>query len=161
MSGASVTQRLAALLAAEDLEHEQVEPGRFVVVLPGQDKLRTTVSLSVGDQALTINAFVCRRPDENAEEVYRWLLQQNARLFAVSFALDRLGDIYLVGRLPVCDLGDDDLDRLLGAVLHASDGSFNTLLRMGFASAIRRERAWRQSRGESTRNLAAFEDLAP
>ena len=154
-----VARRLAGLLQAEGLEHEQVEPGRFVVVLPGRAKLRTTVSLAVGRQALTINAFVCRRPDENAEEVYRWLLQQNTRLFGVSFALDRLGDIYLVGRVPVAGLRDEDLDRLLGSVLRASDESFNTLLRLGFGTAIRRERAWREARGESVANLAAFDDV--
>jgi hypothetical protein len=154
-----VTRRLAALLEAEGLEHEQVEPGRFVAVLPGRHKLRTTVSLAVGPQALTINAFVCRQPDENAEEVYHWLLQQNTRMFGVAFALDRLGDIYLVGRLPVTGLRDEDLDRLLGSILRASDDSFNTLLRMGFGSAIRRERAWRESRGESMANLAAFDEL--
>jgi hypothetical protein len=130
-----------------------------VVVLPGQAKLRTTVSLAVGRQALTVNAFVCRRPDENAEQVYRWLLQQNTRLFGVAFALDRLGDIYLVGRLPVAGLSEEDLDRLLGSVLRASDESFNTLLRLGFGSAIRRERAWREARGEPLANLAAFDDL--
>ena len=161
MSGAEVSRRLAALLDAEGLEHEEVEPGRFVVVLPGVAKLRTTVSLAVGPQALTINAFVCRRPDENATEVYRWLLMQNPRLFGVAFALDRLGDIYLVGRVPVTGLREDDLDRLLGSVLRASDESFNTLLRLGFGGAIRRERAWRESRGESLANLAAFETLRP
>jgi hypothetical protein len=154
-----VARRLAALLEAEGLEHDEVEPGRFVVVLPGRAKLRTTVSLAVGPQALTVNAFVCRRPDENVEGVYRWLLQQNTRMLGVAFALDRLGDIYLVGRVPVAGLREEDLDRLLGSVLHAADESFNTLLRLGFASAIRRERVWRQARGESLANLEAFEDL--
>jgi hypothetical protein len=153
-------ERLLQVLEDEGLEHEETGPGQFVVVLPGQAKLRTTVSLSVGPQALTVNAFVCRRPDENAEAVYRWLLRQNTRMLGVAFALDHLGDIYLVGRIPSTDLARDDLDRLLGAVLRASDESFNTLLRMGFASAIRRERAWRVSRGESLANLAAFGDLA-
>ncbi|MDQ4031897.1 MAG: YbjN domain-containing protein, partial [Actinomycetota bacterium] len=36
---------------------------------------------------------------------------------------------------------------------------FNTLLEIGFASSIRREWAWRVSRGESLTNLAAFEHL--
>lgn len=159
MGQAEVAARLAGLLAREQLEHEQVEPGRFVAVLPGRAKLRTTISLAIGTSSLSINAFVCRRPDENAEQVYRWMLQQNARMFAVAFALDRLGDIYLVGRIPIAGLTDDDLDRVLGAVLHAADESFNTLLQLGFATAIRRERAWRESRGESTANLAAFDDL--
>lgn len=157
----TVATQLAELLEAEGLEHERPEPTRFVIVLPGRAKLRTTVSMAVGPQALTINAFVARRPDENAEAVYRWLLQQNTRLFGIAFALDSLGDIYLAGKVPVLGLGTDELDRLLGAVLRASDESFNTILRLGFASAIRRERAWRESRGESTANLEAFVDLGP
>jgi hypothetical protein len=40
-----------------------------------------------------------------------------------------------------------------------ADGSFNVLLELGFASAIRKEYAWRVSRGESTRNLEAFGHL--
>ena len=152
-----VAERLRGLLDAEGLEHERTG-NTFVVVLPGRAKLRTTVSLELGEHALTVNAFVCRRPDENAGAVHRWLLQQNTRLFAVSFALDRLGDIYLVGHLPVRGLAEDDLDRLLGAVLQATDESFNTILRLGFASAIEREHAWRRSRGESTDNLTGLVD---
>ena len=158
---AAVANQLAELLEAEGLEHERPEPHRFVVVLPGRAKLRTTVSMAVGPQALTINAFVARRPDENAEAVYRWLLQQNTRMLGVAFALDSLGDIYLAGRIPISGISADDLDRLLGSVLRASDESFNTILRLGFATAIRRERAWRESRGESMANLEAFADLGP
>jgi hypothetical protein len=161
MSTSRVAGLLAELLEAEGLEYERPEADRFVIVLPGQAKLRTTVSLSLGPQALVINAFVARHPDENAQAVYRWLLQQNTRLFGIAFALDSLGDIYLVGRIPVAGLAAADLDRLLGSVLHASDESFNAILRLGFAGAIRRERAWRESRGESTANLEAFADLPP
>ncbi|MDH3958914.1 MAG: YbjN domain-containing protein [Actinomycetota bacterium] len=155
----AVISALAELLDAEGLEHERPEPDRFVIVLPGRAKLRTTVSMVVGTQALSINAFVARQPDENAEGVYRWLLQQNTRMLGIAFALDGLGDIYLVGRVPTAGLGPEDLDRLLGSVLRASDDSFNTILRLGFASSIRKERAWRDSRGESTANLEAFAEL--
>ena len=54
----------------------------------------------------------------------------------------------------------DELDRIVGSVLEYADGSFNTILEMGFATAIRKEWAWRQSRGESTANLEAFRHLA-
>ncbi len=154
-----VAEQLANLLAREGIEHEQVGPGSFVAVLPGTARRRTTVSLSVGDDALVINAFVCRRPDENAAQVHRWLLQRNAAMFAVAFAIDRHDDIYLAGRVPVDGLTDEDLDRVLGSVLQYADESFNTLLRLGFASAIRREHAWRSARGEPLDNLAAFADL--
>lgn len=151
-----VAARLAALLVADAVEHERTSPEDFVIVLPGRARKRTTVSIRVGPEALTINAFVCRRPEENVEAVYRWMLQRNTTMLGVAFALDRLGDIYLIGHVPVAGLQEADLDRILGSVLQNSDESFNALLSMGFASAIRRERAWRRSRGESLDNLAAF-----
>ncbi len=152
---------IADALTATDVEWDEPTPGTFVVTLPGVARLRTTAALVVGEHALTVNAFVARRPDENHEAVYRWLLERNRRTYAVAFAIDRLGDIYLVGRVPLAAVTADEVDRVLGAVLEYADGSFNTILELGFASSIRREWAWRTSRGESTANLAAFAHLAP
>ncbi|MFD3486455.1 YbjN domain-containing protein [Streptomyces sp. NPDC058665] len=141
------------------LAWESPEPGSFVVTLPGTRKLSTTCSLRVGRHSLSVNAFVIRHPDENEQGVHRWLLERNLKLYGVAYAVDRLGDIYLSGRLPLSAVTDDEVDRLLGSVLEEADGSFNTLLELGFASAIRKEYAWRVSRGESTRNLDAFAHL--
>lgn len=151
---------LVAFAQDSALEYDEVPPSTVVLTVPGERKLRTTVALSVGESALTINAFVARNPDENHEAVYRWLLERNRRTYAVSFAIDHTGDIYLIGRLPVEAITADELDRVIGAVLEYSDGSFNTILEMGFETAIRKEWAWRRSRGESTANLAAFAHLA-
>ena len=89
----------------------------------------------MGDHALTVNAFVARNPDENHAAVYRWLLERNRRMFGVAFAVDHLGDIYLVGRLPLGVVTAAELDRLLGSVLQYADDSFNTIL--GWASRRR------------------------
>jgi hypothetical protein len=147
---------LRSYLADNDIEYDEPQPGQFSFSLPGERKLQTPVRLDVGGHALAVHAFVCRRPDENHERVYQWLLQKNLRLFGVSFAVDRLGDIYLDGRLPLSVVTQDELDRLLGAVLTAADESFNSILELGFASSIRKEWEWRKLRGESTKNLEAF-----
>jgi hypothetical protein len=115
----------------------------------------------VGDHTLAVSAFVVRHPDENHEAVYRWLLERNARLAGIAYTVDAAGDVYLVGRLPVAAVTQDEVDALLGRVLAAADGAFNPLLELGFASAIRAEWEWRLSRGEPTHNLAAFEHLRP
>lgn len=146
-------------LADAELDWESPEPGSYVVTLPGTRKLSTTLSLRVGKHSLSLNAFVVRHPDENHEAVHRWLLERNLRLYGVSYAIDSLGDVYVTGKLPLAAVTPDELDRLLGSVLEAADGSFNTLLELGFATAIRKEYAWRVSRGESTRNLEAFTHL--
>jgi hypothetical protein len=138
------------------IEYDEVADGVFAITLPGEKKLQTPVRLDVGSHALGVHAFVCRKPDENHEGVYRWLLQRNLKMYAVSFALDAVGDIYLDGRLPLSAVTPDELDRLLGSVLSYADESFNAILELGFASSIRKEWEWRQLRGESTRNLEAF-----
>ncbi|MFJ3232233.1 YbjN domain-containing protein [Streptomyces sp. NPDC086787] len=157
--GDKATQVVEGFLKDAELDWESPEPGTYVVKLPGTRKLSTTVSLLVGRHTLSLNAFVIRHPDENEPAVHRWLLERNLKLYGVSYAVDRLGDIYVTARLPLTSVTPDDLDRLLGQVLEAADGSFNTLLELGFASAIRKEYAWRVSRGESTRNLDAFTHL--
>ncbi|MEE4545778.1 YbjN domain-containing protein [Streptomyces sp. V4-01] len=146
-------------LSEAELPWECPRPGTYVVQLPGTRKLSTTCQLIVGRHTLSLNAFVVRRPDENHEAVYRWLLERNLKLYGVGYAVDRLGDVYLTGRLPLAAVTPAEVDRLLGSVVENADGSFNILLELGFASAIRKEYAWRVSRGESTRNLDAFAHL--
>ncbi|MGQ4516850.1 YbjN domain-containing protein [Streptomyces sp. DW26H14] len=151
--------RDAAGHARQGVTWESPEPGAYVVTLPGTRKLSTTCSLRVGRHSLSLNAFVVRHPDENTEKFHRRLLERNLKLYGVSYAIDRLGDVYLTAKLPLAAVSGDELDRLLGAVLEEADGSFNTLLELGFAESIRKEYAWRVARGESTRNLAAFTHL--
>jgi Putative bacterial sensory transduction regulator len=157
--GSSRDQAIEAVrrtLEDSDLVWKELGDGRFTVDLPGEKKLTTPCRLDVGEHALSVHAFVARNPDENHERVYRWLLERNLKTYAVSFAVDHAGDIYLDGRLPLSAAEPDEIDRLLGAVLAYADDSFNTILELGFASSIRKEWEWRTSRGESTRNLEAF-----
>lgn len=156
---AAARRAIEQALQEAELPWEAPNEGAYVVQLPGTRKLSTTCQLIVGRHTLSVNAFVVRRPDENHEAFYRWLLERNLRLYGVSYGIDRLGDVYLSGRLPLAAVTAEEIDRLLGAVVENADGSFNVLLELGFASAIRKEYAWRVSRGESTRNLAAFARL--
>ncbi|TMK21439.1 MAG: YbjN domain-containing protein, partial [Actinobacteria bacterium] len=52
------------------------------------------------------------------------LLRANTRVYGVRFALDDLGDVYLVGRFPVEAVTDEELDRVFGAILQTSDEMF-------------------------------------
>jgi hypothetical protein len=146
-------------LESHDLDFEKSGENTFLITLPGEKKLQTHCALVVGDSSLSINAFVIRKPDENAGKVHEWLLTKNASMYAVTFAINEVGDIFLVGRLPLPAVTDVEIDRILGAVLQYSDSSFNPLLELGFATSIRKEWAWRVSRGESLSNLKAFEHL--
>jgi Putative bacterial sensory transduction regulator len=152
---------IRAELSELDLDWAESAPGLFSISLPGTRKLITECALDVGRHVMNVRAFVARNPDENHVGVYRWLLERNLKLHGICFSLDALGDIYLTSRVPVELVTRAEVDRLLGAVAETADDSFNVILELGFAESIRKEWAWRRSRGESTANLAAFTHLDP
>lgn len=148
-----------ALVQAE-VPFEHPREGAFLVTLAGTHKLATNAWLVVTPQSLLVEAFVIRQPDENHAAFYRNLLERNARTYGVHFSVDRLGDVYLVGRVPLAAVTAEEVDRLLGCVLTYADESFDQLLEIGFAGSIRREWEWRQRRGEPLTNLQAFARFA-
>jgi hypothetical protein len=150
---------LESTLDDRGLAWEKTGESGYAVTLPGNHKLKTICNLVLGEHALRIEAFVMRQPDERREELWAWLLQRNARMYGVAFAIDKVGDVYLTGRVPLHAVTEDELDRLLGAVLSYADESFDIMLEIGFGTAIRREWQWRVKRGESLDNLRAFAHL--
>ncbi|MEV0549799.1 YbjN domain-containing protein [Nocardia salmonicida] len=155
----AVSQIIDDTLRDREIEYTRHGDDTFIVVLPGERKLKTTVMLTVGKHGVRIESFVCRKPDENFEGVYKYLLRRNRRLYGVAYTLDNVGDIYLVGRMSAESVTADELDRVFGQILEAVDNDFNMLLELGFAESIRKEWKWRVSRGESLKNLRAFEHI--
>jgi hypothetical protein len=155
----TIDETIRNALDKAELSYDRKAEGRYFVTLPGTKKLQTNCWLIVREHAFAIEAFVCRRPDEAHEEVYRYLLRRNAKLYGVHYTVDALGDIYLVGRLGLDGITEAEVDKLLGQVLEAADNDFNILLEIGFATSIKREWDWRVSRGESLANLQAFRHL--
>jgi hypothetical protein len=155
-----VPAAIEAALAEIGLPYESPRPGAYLVRLEGRHKLATMTWLIAGAHSLGVEAFFCRQPDENHAAFYRFLLERNGRMYGVHFSLDRVGDVYLTGRLPLTGITTADIDRLLGCVLSYSDENFDMALELGFASSIRREWEWRVKRGESLANLRAFARFA-
>jgi hypothetical protein len=156
----SVLEVIEAAVRDAGIDYQRVGENAVVVAVPGEKRLKTACWLTVGTHALEIQAFVLRKPEENREQLYGFLLQRNPRQYAVYWGIDELGDIYLTGKLPLAAVTAGEVDRILGSVLEYADGLFNRLLELGFGSSIRREWAWRVKNGESLANLKAFEGFA-
>lgn len=155
-----VREALRAGLRELELEAEEIaDHGVFWVVLPAERRHQVGVALAPRDSGVRVEAFMCRAPEEHHEDVFRFLLQRNQGLYGVHYTIDKPGDVYLIGYIPRAALSAEELDRVLGQIILAVDADFNQLLALGFAEAIRREWHWRTSRGESTKNLAAFTHL--
>lgn len=155
----TVIETVAAWAEMVGVEAEVVAGSHVVVTLPGGKKLKTNVSVKVGRYGVDCQAFIIRHPDENAEQFMGYLLRKNLGLKLTSFGVDHLGDVYLRASVPVEACDEAMIDRLMGEFVSVADGSFNELLVLGFLTSMKKEWAWRVSRGESTRNLEAFRKL--
>lgn len=142
-----------------DVEIESVNNRHSVVTLPGEKKLKTAVSVRENHHSLDCQAFVIRHPDENQSAFNTYLLRKNLELSLTAFGVDHLGDVYLRATVPVESVTPQIIDRLMGEFLTVADSSFNELLVRGFLTSMKKEWAWRISRGESTRNLEAFRKI--
>ncbi|CAO5176600.1 YbjN domain-containing protein [Frankia sp. AiPs1] len=134
---------ITSALADLELAFERVGAGSFLVTLEGEHKLRTMTWLVVKDHTLLVEAFFMRAPAENAAGTYGFLLARNARTYGVHFSIDRVGDIFLTGQVPLAAVSAEEIDRILGCVGTYADENFDPAIALGFASAIEREKAWR------------------
>lgn len=153
-------ETISAALDAGGLTYQRPAAGSFLVELPGEHKLKTMCWLVVGSHSMLVEAFFMRKPDDAPERVYSYLLTRNAYQYGVAFSLDKVGDVFLAGRVALHAVTAEEVDRLLGCVLEYSDTHFNPAVELGFGTAIRKEWAWRQKNGENLDNLAPFARFA-
>lgn len=141
------TAAIDAALAASGLEVDRQTATRWFVALAGEHKRTVPVFIEVGEQHVTLQTFFMRAPDENADELYAYLLRRHRRSYVFRFVLTDDGDVLLVGLVPHAAVDAAEVDRLLGQLLATADESFSQALRLGFASYIEREQAWRAKVG--------------
>lgn len=106
--------------------------GRRGVRMRQEARDMTTVWFDVGQRTVRIEAYVLPKPPQHAEEVYRQALARNAGTRRMSFALDRLGDLVLVGRISLADLTEEELELALGEIYDLVEIAFPPLVREAF-----------------------------
>jgi hypothetical protein len=140
-------ETITRYLDDRDIKQQRVSDADWAIQLQGEKKLSITVLFALRERTLQVESFFIRRPAENHADLYRLLLRTNMRLYGIRFALDDLGDIYLVARLPIEAVTEEELDRVLGAILSISDELFMPAIEIGFASYLQRDMAWRAAQG--------------
>jgi hypothetical protein len=138
-------------LRDRDIRYERSSDSDWVLQLHGEKKHSITVLLALRERTLALESFFMRRPAENHADVYGMLLRANMRTYGIRFALDDIGDIFIVTRLPLQAITEEELDRLLGAVLTTADEMFMPAIEIGFASYLARDLAWRAAQTQSPR----------
>lgn len=126
------------------LRIERVDVGAYLVTLTGERRPSTLVWLMAGEQAVAVEAFVMHVVASGCPDpagLHRWLLRKNLGLRAVHFALDDVGDLFLVGSLPHEALDARHLDRLLGEILSLLEESFPALVQLAYGDRVDKDPA--------------------
>ena len=61
----------------------------------------------------------------------------NARLYGLRFAIGAENAVYLVGAIPVADVDEDELDRIVGTAYAYTEQYFRPAMRIGYASKFK------------------------
>jgi len=110
---------------------------RWYVRLAGEEKDFTTIWLTLRQRALHIETYVMPAPEENAGELYEYLLRQNARTNGMAFEIAAEDAVYLRGQLPLHAVDADELDRVVGSIYAYVERWFRPAMRIGFRSRFR------------------------
>jgi hypothetical protein len=111
---------------------------RWYLRLRGEEKEFVTVWLTLRQRTLRHEAQFMPAPETNVEATWEYLLKRNADLLGMAFALGAEDAVYLVGRVPVSQVDEAELDRIVGASLAYTDECFPTAMTLGYEGRYRR-----------------------
>lgn len=106
--------------------------GRWGIRIAQQVRDFTTMWFDVGDLTLSSEAYLLPPPRFNAADVYRLCLARNWSAWPVAIAIDRRGDLYVRGRMPLEVVSETTIDQLVGATYEVVELSFRALVDAGF-----------------------------
>lgn len=116
-----------------DVEWAGPFENRWGIRLVQRVRDKTTMWFDVGDLTVGYEAYLLPDPPLGKEAVYRYCLARNATAWPSSISVDRDGDLYVRGRIPLAEFDEEALDRAVGSVYEIVELSFRTLVRLGFS----------------------------
>ncbi len=111
---------------------------RWYLRLRGDEKEFVTVWLTLHQRTLHHETQFMPAPETNVEATWEYLLTKNADLAGMAFALGAEDAVYLVGRVPVERVDDEELDRIMGGSLAYTDLCFPTAMSLGYQGRYHR-----------------------
>ena len=134
---------ISAALATQTLQNPAVvaverigdDPPAWYVRFAGEAKENYSAEFTLGQRSLHFETYFMPAPQENLEELYRYLLVRNVKLYGMAFSVHRSGGVYIEGRLPNRMVHEpDEIDRILGSLFAYTEEMFTTAAKIGFAS---------------------------
>ena len=129
-----LARQLADNPAVAALDRGAPDEHRWYLRLRGEQKEVFTVWWTLGQRTLHYETYVMPAPEENQASVYEFLLRRNASIFGAAFNIGAEDAVYLAGQVPIGQLDEGELDRVLGTLWEWVERTFRPAMRLGYAS---------------------------
>jgi hypothetical protein len=138
----ALVERWTASVAIENPVVTSIEKDvtchRWFVRARGEEKLVTTLWVTVREETIGFETYFMPAPEENIAQCFEYLLRAHQRFYAYRFGIGGEDAVYLTAQLPfsafVGDNGEHELDRMLGAAYAYSEECFRTAMRIGYGT---------------------------
>jgi hypothetical protein len=116
------------------VDRGEIGERRWYVRMRGEEKEFTTVWITLGQRTLKYETYVMPAPEENAEQLYEYLLRRNESLVGAHFSIGIEDAMFLRGEMPLRMVDEAELDRVIGTLYATVERIFPVIIRIGFAS---------------------------
>jgi len=116
------------------LERDESGERRWFLRVHGVEKDVFSIWWTLRQRTLHYETYVLPSPVEHRDEVFEFVLRRNNKIYGASFAIGDEDALYLVGQIPVAQLDDDELDRILGTLWEWTERTFRPAMRTGFGA---------------------------
>lgn len=91
-----------------------------------------TIYFDLHERTLRYELYFLPDPPGGTTELYRWLLRRNHTMYGARFSLGPDGDIYLIGRLALEHLTEQELDRIIGVLYELVEMWFQPAVKLAY-----------------------------
>jgi hypothetical protein len=91
-----------------------------------------TIYFDLHERTLRYELYFLPDPPGENLDLYRWLLRRNHTMYGARFSLGPDGDVYLIGRLALEHLTEQELDRIIGVLYELVEMWFQPAITLAY-----------------------------
>jgi hypothetical protein len=92
----------------------------------------TTIYFDLHQRTLRYEVYFLPAPPEPSAALYEFLLKRNHAMYGARFSLGPDGDIYLVGRVALEHLSEEEIDRIIGVLYELTERYFPMVVQLAY-----------------------------
>lgn len=132
-----IDRHLFGSIAAQPaVQHVEFDPAldRWYVRYGCDGRDAATIYFDLKPRTLRYEVYFLPSPEspERNAELHAWLLRRNHSVYGAHFSIGPDGDVYLIGRLALEHLSEEELDRIVGVLYELTELFFGSAVRIAF-----------------------------